>query len=562
MLPNPAAARAALLVLCVSACAAADPGQGGKPLAGSADVLVGNQAMTLDDAPAAAAAFGRALSQDPGNPDLQRQAFLAAVLSDQPNAQALTLAKTLTGDPAATLVLADADIKAGRWGAALGRFAALPATGPNQILQPLLTAWAQQGRGDTDAAIATLQPLVGSSRFGGIAALHAAMIDDLAGRSAEAARLYRLALVDYGGLNLRLGMLVASWQARSGQQAEARGTIRAMAQSSPDLAIAEPALQQSVSGMRVSSAVDGVAESYLAVAAALQQQDSLDYAMVLLHLAIDLRPDFTAARLLLAEMLATHGQLDGAVATLAPVPPSDPLEAVVELRQAVYAGRLHHTAEAEATLERLAAAYPTQPQPLAMLGELQSGDRHFSEAAATYGRAIARLAQPAAADWPLFYQQGVAYDQAHEWPRAEADFLRALELQPDQPLVLNYLGYAWAEQGRNLGRARRLIERAVEERPNDGAIVDSFGWVLLQGGDKAGAVKVLERAVELQPEDSTINAHLGDAYQAAGRLREAEVQWRRALILHPDAQDAARLQAKLAGTGRPALPQAAERRVE
>ena len=572
MLLNPAPARAALLVLCLSACAASEPGQTAAPAPAmnSADVLVGNQAMAIADSPTAATAFNHALAAEPGNAELLHQAFLAALLSTQPGAKGVSgqatraqeLARSIPGDPAATLVLADVDIQARHWSAAAAKFAQLPVDGPNQLLQPLLTAWAQQGAGDTDAALATLRPLLESSRFRSVAALHAAMIDDLAGRTPDAARLYRQALVDFGTLNLRLGTLVASWQARNGQPAEARGTIRAMVQSSPNLAIAEPALQQSVTSRSVASAVDGVAESYLAVAAALQQQDSFDYALILLHLAIGLRPDFTAARLLLAEMLASHGQVDGAVATLAPVPPSDPLTAVVQLREARYATEQHHDAEAEALLQHLAVAYPDQPAPLAMLGELQSDAGQFTQAAVSYGQAIQRVSQPSQADWLLFYQQGVAYDQAHDWPHAEADFLRALQLAPDQPLVLNYLGYAWTEQGRNLARARQLIERAVEQRPNDGDIVDSFGWVLLQGGDKAGAVQVLERAVELAPEDATINAHLGDAYQAAGRMREAAVQWRRALILHPGPQDTARLQAKLATATHPALPQAADRRVE
>ena len=565
MLFNPASARAALLVLCLSACAASDPGQGaaGKPTSDSADMLVGYQALSTADMTTAASAFGRALGDSPSDPDLRRQTFIATLLSSQPDAaKTLALAQTLPREPVALLVLAGADIKAGRWAAATAKFAKLPSDGANQVLQTLLVAWGQQGQGQTDAALATLRPYVDGTRFRGIFALHSAMIDDLAGRSAQAGRMYRLAMVNSGALNLRLGTLVAGWQARNGQPAEARGTIRALVQTSPDLGIAEPALQQSAASMRVGSAAEGVAESELTMAAALQQQDAPDFAIVLLHLALGLRPDFTSARLLLADLMASHGQVDGAVAVLAPVPPTDPLAAVVQLRQASYAGLQGNTASAEAILQRLADAYPDQARPLAMLGELQSGEGHAAEAAATFGRAIARVSQPSPADWALYYQQGVAYDQAHEWPRAEADLLKALNLSPDQPLVLNYLGYAWTEQGRNLVRARQLIERAVELRPNDGAIVDSFGWALLQGGDKDGAVKVLERAVELEPEDSTINAHLGDAYEAAGRRREAQVQWRRALILHPGPQDAARLQAKLAGADHAALPQAAERRVE
>ncbi len=557
---------ATLLVLCLlSACAAADPadvpGPASRPIAGtSGDILVGGFALGQTDADTAAQGFIAALKADPQNAELQQQAFAASVLAGRP--EALALAHDLPANPVAALVVADGDAKADNWRAAEAEFAGLPTQGVTQILQPLLRAWAEQGAGATDEALGTLRPFVDGTRYRGIFALHAALINDQAGRTAEAARLYRLALVEYGALNLRLGTVVASWQARNGQAAEARATIRATVQASPDLSIAEPALQQSIAAVKVSTATDGLAEAYLALAASLQRQDAGEFALVLLHMALDLRPDFSSARLLAAEIQAAAGQVATASATLAAVPPSDPLIAVVQLRQAQYAERDGHTAEARQLLEQLADRYRQRPEPLALLAEMQRADSHFAEAAETYTRAIQRLNPPAAADWALFYERGMAYDRSHDWPRAEADFLRALELSPDQPYVLNYLAYAWAEQGRNLGRARQMVDRAVEQRPNDGSIVDSLGWVLLRQGDKAGAIRFLERAVELQPEDSTINGHLGDAYMAAGRRREAEVQWRRALILNPDPQDVPLLQAKLAGKADPASASAGERRVE
>ena len=145
----------------------------------------------------------------------------------------------------------------------------------------------------------------------------------------------------------------------------------------------------------------------------------------------------------------------------------------------------------------------------------------------------------------MFYDRGIALERSHQWQAAEADFHHALELAPDQPFVLNYLGYAWADMGRNLDRARQMIQKAAERRPNDGAITDSLGWVAYRQGDVGEAVRTLERAVELEPEDATINAHLGDAYWAAGRKIEARFQWQRALTFNPEPGDAANLEAKL-----------------
>ncbi len=557
---------AALLTLCLlSACAAADPadvpGPASRPLAGtSGDILVGGFALQQTDPAAAAQNLIAALKADPQNPELQQQAFAAAVLAGRP--EAVGLARDQPASPMSALVLANAAVKAGNWRAAEAAFGGLPSQGATQILQPLLRAWSEQGAGATDEALNTLRPFIEGTRYRGIFALHAALINDQAGRTADAARLYRLALVEYGALNLRLGVIAASWQARNGQADEARATIRATVQASPDLSIAEPALQQDVAAPQVATARDGVAEAYLALAASLQRQDAGDFALLLLRMALDLRPDFTSARLLLADIQAGSHQAGAAAETLAAVPPSDPLIAVVQLRQAQYAEREGHLAEAQQQLEQLATQYASRPEPLALLAEMQRAGNHFTEAIDTYTRAIERLHQPRPSNWALFYERGMAYDRDHDWPHAEADMLKALDLAPDQPYVLNYLGYAWAEQGRNLSRARQMVERAVEERPNDGSIVDSLGWVLLRQGDKAGAIRFLERAVELQPEDSTVNGHLGDAYMAAGRRREAEVQWRRALILNPDPQDVPALQAKLAGTAAPTPVDTAEHRVE
>ena len=160
------------------------------------------------------------------------------------------------------------------------------------------------------------------------------------------------------------------------------------------------------------------------------------------------------------------------------------------------------------------------------------------------------LGAPQRVHWPLYYDRGIALERSKQWEMAEADFLRALEFVPDQPFVLNYLGYSWAEQGRNLVRAREMIERAVQQRPNDGAMVDSLGWVAMRQGDVAGAVKLLERATELAPGDATVNGHLGDAYWADGRRLEAVFQWRRALNLKPDAEETERLEGRLAEADR------------
>ena len=147
--------------------------------------------------------------------------------------------------------------------------------------------------------------------------------------------------------------------------------------------------------------------------------------------------------------------------------------------------------------------------------------------------------------WTILYSRGISLERSKNWKRAEKDFKTALGLSPDQPYVLNYLGYSWVDQGVNLADARKMIERAVKLRPNDGYIVDSLGWAFYRLKKYEAAVKQLERATELRPQDPTINDHLGDAYWRVGRFMEAKFQWQRALNLKPEADQVLLIEKKL-----------------
>ena len=149
------------------------------------------------------------------------------------------------------------------------------------------------------------------------------------------------------------------------------------------------------------------------------------------------------------------------------------------------------------------------------------------------------------ANWVIFYFRGICYERSKQWAKAEADLKKALELYPDQAHVLNYLGYSWIDQGINLDDGMRMIKRAVEQRADDGYIVDSLGWAYYRLGNNEEAVKQLERAVELKPEDPTINDHLGDAYWQVGRVLEARFQWSHARDLKPEPEDLVKIEAKL-----------------
>lgn len=546
--------RSILLTLSLlSACAAADVTSSSQPMTPNAPrvkvtgapgaFLGGRFAAAEGDPSRATDLFLKGLERDPGNPDMQLQAFLAAVMAGRP--EAVELAHTQLNYMIAQLVLGNADAKEGRWGAAEGRFAALSRQGPSQLLQPLLTAWSQQGGGRTDAALATLKPFVEGQRFRGGFALHAAMIADLAGRDVEAGRLYKVAQTDSGGLNLQLARILASWEVRQNHTPAAQQILATLQDNSGDIAIAVPAMYRAAATRPVRNATDGMAETYLALASALRGQENNELALAMLRLALDVRPDLSVARLLAADILDASKHPEAALEILTPVVASDPLSGVVRLRQAALSERTGKSDAALRLLDAVALENPTRPEPWAMRGDILRGQRKFDDAVTAYDQAVERVQHPTQSNWPLFYERGIALERSQNWARAEADFQHALELSPDEPYVLNYLGYSWTEQNKNLPRARQMIERAVEQRPNDGAVIDSLGWVVLRQGNVPEAVRLLQRASELQPADATVNFHLGDAYWAAGRKLEAQFQWRRSLNLSPEQDDVPRLEAKL-----------------
>jgi tetratricopeptide (TPR) repeat protein len=552
--------RALLLAISLlSACAAADPSPSkvttrtgiSAPSDVYGDFLVGRFALSQADPQTAATEFLRALAARPDDPDLVQQAFIACLIAGR--TESVQLARQLPDSQAAQLLLGEVAVRAGHWQAAEQQFRGLPHQGLTQLLQPLLIAWTQQGDGRTNAALGTLQPYVDGQQFRGIYALHAGLIADLAGRAADAGKFYHLAQSEFGGTNLRLAQIIASWETRHGHSAEAQRVLSAMAANTPEMSIALPGLLAASKNVTVPNATDGIAEAYLALAATLRQQQAGDFAMVLLRLALDLRPDLTAARILAADILQDENHYGNALQILASVNPGDPLNPVIRLQRTAISQQLGHADEALQELQRIGHDYPDSPFPAMREGDLLRSKERFTDAITAYNRAIDQIKTPTESDWLLFYDRGICYERSHQWPKAEADFKHALALSPDQPYILNYFGYTWADLGQNLPQAREMVEKALQKRPNDGAIIDSLGWVMFRQGQTADAVKTLERAVELEPEDPEINGHLGDAYWAVGRKLEATYQWRRALTFNPEPDAAAKLEAKLQSNAQPTV---------
>ena len=494
----------------------------------------------------------KAVAQSPGDPELTLQAFIACLDAGRP--EAVKLARQLPDSQVAQLVLADVDIKAGHWQAAEQRFHALPRQGLTQLLQPLLVAWAQQGDGRTDTALSTLRPYVENPRFRGMFALHAAMIADLGNRPDEAARLYRTAEIRDDGAKPAAGAdpgkLAGALRPAGGGAAHAGGAARRWRRiwRSP----CRGCWPMSPSG-RCRGPIDGIAEAYFTFAALLRgagcQRFRADHAAAGAGPAAGFRRGAGCWR---PTSCTNQHHPQAALRMLNEVPATDPLIAAGAAapggagRPAGTLGRGDARPGAPgARLSRQPAAgraarrHPAHQAALSRCGRgLRQGDRPD------------HAARPRPTGWCSTTAASPRSGRTNG-RRPRPISITRWSCRPDQPFVLNYLAYSWADMGHHLTEARQMIQRAAERRPNDGAITDSLGWVMFRQGDINEAVKTLEQAVELEPEDSTINGHLGDAYWAAGRKIEAQYQWRRALTLNPAPDDAAKLEAKL-NTG--ALP--------
>jgi Flp pilus assembly protein TadD len=288
----------------------------------------------------------------------------------------------------------------------------------------------------------------------------------------------------------------------------------------------------------VKNAEEGAAEVLYGLGTLVSQQQGGEVdALIYLRLALYLTPQNALAIMSLGELYERIKQNEQAIDVYETVPASDPLRTTAEIQTAQILEAMGRPDDATKHLQRIVDENPSSDDALSALGNLQRAHKRYGEAIETYSRVLAKAADPQKANWPIYYFRGISYERERKWPQAQADLMQALALFPDQPLVLNYLGYSWVDQGMNLEEAFNMLQRAVELRPNDGYIVDSLGWANYKLGRIEEAVKQLERAIDLKPSDPVINDHLGDAYWRAGRKLEAHFQWNHARDLGPEPED-------------------------
>ena len=503
--------------------------------------LAAKFARASGDTAAAAEFLGEALAADPENSDLLNDTFRVS-LSDGRVKEAAELAaalvKTNPRAGLANVVLAVVAVKQGNLEAALDRLNKASTRRFNALVVPMVTAWCVVGQGKPDDALKQLTGLSKRKSFDVFRLYHTALIQDFAGRAVEAEAAYREAREASGSGGTRIAEALGNFLERSGRAEDAIAVYSEVLADDPSdvvfSAVTERARGGRAAEALAADSAGGVAEAFFGLAGVLAQDTALEDAAIYAQLATYLRPDFPVAQALLGNILETAGRWEDAIDQYETIDPDSPYAWTARVRVATNLERLERTEEAIALLHELADQRATRTDPLISLGDLYRAQEKWAEAVKEYDRAFERKGELVENDWTLLYTRGIALERSQQWDRAEADFLRALELKPDQPLVLNYLGYSWVEQGRHLDRALEMIRKAVDLRPRDGYIVDSLGWVLYRLDRYDEAVKQLERAVELRPDDPVINDHLGDAFWRTGRLNEARFQWHRSLSFEPE----------------------------
>ncbi len=518
----------------------------------SGSYLAARHAGQQRDAAAAAAYYRAALKGDPKNSELLDRAFLSLLVDGDVEESVKLADRILQGDKndrIARLVVGVRGIKQKQFAPARLNLTQSIRGPITDLTATLLSAWTQHASGDSKGALAAIDKLAGPDWYAIFKELHAGMILDLSGNKKEAGKRFEHAhKLDASAL--RVVEAYGGWLARNASAQEALAVFEAFDKVLPRHPLVVAAMKSIKAGhkppMMVTTPQSGAAEALYGLGASLGRRGGEDLGLVYLQLSLYLAPTHPLALLSLADLYESLKKPALAIKIYERVPADSPLHRNAAIQMASNLDSLDRTDEAKKYLQALIAEHPDDQEAIMALGNILRARKNFAECAAVYSKGIATITNPEKPNWLVFYYRGICYERAKQWAPAEADLKKALVLYPEQPHVLNYLGYSWIDQGINLDEGMNMIKRAVQQRPDDGYIVDSLGWAYYRIGNYEEATKHLERAVEFKPDDPTINDHLGDAYWRIGRTLEAKFQWAHARDLKPEPEDLVKIQEKLA----------------
>ncbi|RNL42339.1 tetratricopeptide repeat protein [Ochrobactrum sp. MH181795] len=528
--------------------------------------LAGRTAESDNNLATAVDFYRQAMAFDPGNAQI-KQDLLLVLLTEGRFKDALPLAEELKNVPdierfsRVALAIDAIDRKQYR---KVGPLLMLSLQSDmDRLATGFMSAWVKVGQGNPKQALADIQKMQGPEWYGLFRTYNSALIADLAGQKQEARDFYQQAIDDRPGGSAapdtyeRIVMAYASFKLRQGDKEGAIKTLNDAAELlNGRMTITE--MREKIEagekyGRLIKTAQEGTAEALYTLGTAINRSGAEAFAKLYLQMSLPLRPDNDATLYQLGDISAKLRQPEKAIDYYGRVPEKSPYRRDAEMQRALNLAENDQSADAVKQLRVLLDRDKTDMRTYLALGGVYAQDKNFADAAKIYDAAVEQIKTPERKDWPVFYQRGIAYERLKQWDKAEPNFRKALELYPDQPQVLNYLGYSWVDRGENLDEALGMIKKAVELRPQDGYIVDSLGWAYYMLGRYDEAVVELEKAVKLRPEDPTINDHMGDAYWRVGRLLEATFQWNHAIAGKPEPEDLVKIEAKLK-KGLPDIP--------
>jgi tetratricopeptide (TPR) repeat protein len=514
---------------------------------------------TIDKNTEAAVEYYRqAMKFDPENEFLKQNAFLTLV-SNGNFEESVKLGKQIqeleSSPPLVSVVLGVDFIRTKAWTSAIKQLSEPTRGDLERLLTGLLKAWSQQGAGDTKEALKTIDALEGPSWFKIFSEYHGGLIAGIGGDANDAiARLNKTVKNRAGGSTavhtyMRSVEALARAQLRSGAEKDASETINMGLKIQPS----GPALMRlnksvgegGTTRPLISSAQQGAAEVFYNLGAVLNSEGGKQFALIYLQLANVLNPASDVGTLALADLYDSQSLPERANKLFAKVSEDSPYRRIAKLEMALNLDELKKLDEAKKEMEELIKSDPSDLVASLSYGQMLVRHEKFADAVKVYKAAIENVSNPKRFHWNLFYRHGIASERSKNWPVAEKSFLKALELSPEQPNVLNYLGYSWVDMNINLDDGLNMIRKAVELRPQDGYIIDSLGWAYYRLGRYEEAVSELERAIEKKADDPTINDHLGDAYWRIGRRLEATFQWSHAVDLKPVDSELVKINNKL-----------------
>ncbi len=506
----------------------------------------------LDDGASRDAAFylSRASAKSPDAEFIKERAFAAALVAGEVDRAASLAASLRQPEPQEedsiytlgllTRATIDLSQNHGKEGYAL--LSASPRGGHSDAVL-LLKPWAAAMAGDMTAAIAP-PPATQDRGVRAFAALGHALLLERAGRLPLAEAAYR----EQAAKGVLFTLAYGAFLERRGRQAEAVALYdKALAKEpgDPVLNAAHARAAANRPAPPQASFKSGAAQALVGPAALLIEAKQGDAGLAYLRLALRLDPHMDEAWVLVGETMDGAGDPVSAREAYAQVQPGSSEYATAQDRLAVSLQNSGDKARALDIARAAAAKAPDDPQTLVVLADLLRDDDRYGEAVDVLDKLIAKTGGDAATSWRLYYLRGAALEQSGKWPEAQGDLQQALKLKPDDPEILNYLGFAWADRGENLKQALTLLQKATLLDPQNGAVVDSLGWVHYRLGDYHQAVHELELAAALDAADPEVNDHLGDAYWRVGRRLEAKYQWRRVLSLSPNPTQRTSVETKL-----------------